>query len=99
MLRGKTKVSHTRNKKLIFCLKLVFTQAYVKIIKSVCMHSWVLVWFFFASQRIGIQIAKDTFKFMQVFLVALSVFLGAPAALAVTGEVVRKLHHVALPCT
>lgn len=41
-LRGKAKGSHTRNGKLIFSLKLVFTQAYVKIIKAVCMHSWVV---------------------------------------------------------
>lgn len=29
----------------------------------------------------------------------LSVFLGAPAALAVTGEVARKLERVAVSCT
>lgn len=91
MLRGKAKVSHTRNEKLIFCLKLLFTQAYVKIIQSVCTHSWVVGVFFATSQGVGTQIAKGMLKFMQVFLVVLSVFLGAPAALVVTGEVVRNL--------
>lgn len=46
MLRGKAKVSHTCNEKLIFCLKLLFTQAYVKIIQSICTHSWVVGGFF-----------------------------------------------------
>lgn len=55
--------------------------------------------FFVASQGVGTQIAKGAFKFMWIFLVGLSAFLGAPAALAVTGEVVRKLQHVAGPFT
>lgn len=91
MLRGKAKVSHTRNEKLILCLKLLFTQAYVKIIQSVCTHSWIVGVFFATSQGVGTQIAKGMLKFMQVFLVVLSVFLSAPAALVVTGEVVRNL--------
>lgn len=65
------------------------------------MHSWIvgLVLFFASSQGVGTQIAKGMFKFMQVFLVVLFVFLGAPAVLAVTGEVPRKLQRVAVPCT
>lgn len=50
MLRGKAKVSHTHNEKLVFSVKLVFTQAYVKVIKSGCMHSWSLVCGFFCCK-------------------------------------------------
>lgn len=64
MLREKAKVSHTHNEKL-FSLKLVFSQAYVKVIKSGWMHSWSLVCgVSAASQGVGTQIVKGTFKFM-----------------------------------
>lgn len=43
MLRRKAKVSHTHKEKLVFSLKLLFTQAYVKVIKSGCLHSRLLV--------------------------------------------------------
>lgn len=50
--------------------------------------------FFHESQGVGTKLQNACSNSRGYFLVGLSAFLGAPAALAVTGEVVRRLQHV-----